>query len=238
MELPHGTRTLLVQHLGLGDALMCNALTRHVVATRETPVGLFCQTQNLESVGWMVRDLGDDLRLIETPKRPPAGMDKFEDIWTFCDTSGLPVVNLSMFREHQGTWTSGMLDLHFYRYGGIPIMRKFTDWDYDRDETIEVEPPSGDYVLVHQDPDRGYVMHVDKIRHLQNQVTFQSLNLQNVFAMRKVIEQASEVHVINSAFLHLVDFFEPRGKLYWHYYARVWEGQSDPILQRDWVKVL
>jgi hypothetical protein len=50
-----------------------------------------------------------------------------------------------------------------------------------------------------------------------------------------VIEKATEVHVIDSSFLHLVECLKPKGKLYWHRYARLWQPRhNDYKLRYKW----
>tara|TARA_A100001035_G_scaffold238565_1_gene203270 strand:+ start:96 stop:314 length:219 start_codon:yes stop_codon:yes gene_type:complete len=38
----------------------------------------------------------------------------------------------------------------------------------------------------------------------------------NIFLYKKIIEEASEIHCINSSFLHLVDRVDTKAKLYYH----------------------
>jgi hypothetical protein len=72
-----------------------------------------------------------------------------------------------------------------------------------------------DYVLVHRDASNntyelniegGNLIYIDKETDIYN----------NIFLYSKLIKDASEIHCINSSFVHLVDRIETSGKLIYH----------------------
>jgi hypothetical protein len=57
---------------------------------------------------------------------------------------------------------------------------------------------------------------------------------ENIFDYSWFIENAQEVHVIESAFLFLADSLDPKGKLFSHRYARSYPPNNMPTLKHDW----
>lgn len=151
---------------------------------------------------------------------------------------GVEAINLTMFRrDDDDSWQGGLFDVNFYQYAKEPLWIKWAEFYYRRDMSIEIQPPERPYWFVHDDPVRGYRIEPECLKRAPA-IVRPAVKIPNVFRLRRIIEAAEEVHVINSAFLNLIDFFEPKGKLFWHYYARRFEGMSDPTLQLDWSKLL
>lgn len=143
--------------------------------------------------------------------------------------------NLTMFRENRPHYLKHghLFDTCFYHYAAVPFTQKWQSWNYRRDRSIEIAAPPKPYALIHDDPSRGYCIRREllpdmPVHHVREWRT------SNVFALRQIAEEADEIHVINSAFLNLFDFWAPMGRLVWHYYARSGEGQSDPVLNLQW----
>lgn len=233
----------MAQHMGLGDALTCNGLTRWVVeeGKYKKPIGLFVRPVSFESVAWMYRDLpADQFVPIKLPWRPPL-YDDFREIfeaaypWQSADPSNRQILNLTMFEEHGGDYGGPVFDENFYRWAGIPIADKFKRFRCDRDPDIEI-PGDPEVVFMHDDSTRGFL--IDRRRMgipAGTRVVHgtQNFHVSNIWALRDVIEKAKEVHVINSAFLNMADYLKPQGKLVWHrLYAR--NEVSWPTLRLDW----
>ena len=51
--------TLIYQHLGLGDMILCNGLIRYLISleTKSEKIFLICKNSNLKSVRFMYRDI-------------------------------------------------------------------------------------------------------------------------------------------------------------------------------------
>lgn len=104
-----------------------------------------------------------------------------------------------------------------------------------------VPSPTGT-VLIHEDIDRGF--RIDR-RRIPNQVRTPfvwSVNdprmqdpTRSILGWASAIMGSSEIHCIDSSFLHLVEQLQPTGKLFYHKYARV--GSLDYHFRHKW-KVL
>jgi len=82
--------------------------------------------------------------------------------------------------------------------------------------------PGGEHgrkIFLHDDPARGYVIYKLINRQEAFQPEFTDWN-QSILRYVSLILEADEIHVIDSAFFHLVNTFAPRAKLYLHQYPR------------------
>ena len=78
----------------------------------------------------------------------------------------------------------------------------------------KLNPLKEPFAFVHDDKERGFVIepeHVDsKLKIIKNDPT------ENVFHFAKIIEEAEEIHCMESVYKSLVDVLNPNGKLYFH----------------------
>jgi len=229
----NATATLLLTHLGLGDQIICNAVIRAAVAAFGA-VTLPVKASNVESISFMLRDL-DGLTVMEVPDsfHRNGGEKGLLDIarkWNGC------VQNLTMFdrSSKDDRWVSDeetCFDTNFFRWAGLSIEEKFSGFRCDRDISIEIPVPDGPYVLMHDDDNfpivRGSVTNSGlPVHHVHD------FRIGNIFALWGIIENAAEIHMINSGPLNLTDFLEPKGRLFWHKYSR--DEVSYPTLRHDW----
>ncbi len=73
--------------------------------------------------------------------------------------------------------------------------------------------------FVHDDPERGYI--ITKLIPTTPKACFRPLmNKGSILRYAYALAQAQEVHVIDSAFLHMAESLDTFGKLFFHRYAR------------------
>jgi hypothetical protein len=74
-------------------------------------------------------------------------------------------------------------------------------------------------IFLHDDPARGFVIHklINRLEAFQPEFSDWS---QSILRYVGLILEADEIHVIDSAFFHLVNTFIPRAKLFLHQYPR------------------
>lgn len=183
--LPHG---------GLGDAIVCNAIFRHFAETHNVVIPI--KFHNVPSVSWMLRGL------------PVALLGVHEDeaakrLAVAAERRGHRVLRLGMFGKgfDEKRWGESM-----FAHAGIPFEKRWSDWKVERDLSREFEPPKEPYAFVHEDEKRGFT--IDK-----NRISIDPLRLvlttdaktDNLFDYCRLIENASEIHVIDSCFAILAD---------------------------------
>lgn len=83
------------------------------------------------------------------------------------------------------------------------------------------------YRFIHDDPERGFRIRMQDIKPLAR-TTVDAIDrwhrphdlAMSILRYVDMIEYAAEVHVIDSAFFHLTESIQPKGKLFLHRYAR------------------
>lgn len=186
---------IIHHHLGLGDHLICNALVRHYAAGHRR-VGLCCKHSYLASVAFMYRDLpqiellpvGDDgqaaamLETVPDAARLRIGFEKL-DSRDFVES--------------------------FFRQAGLDRQRRYTDFHVVRDPAREeacyrrLVGNSARYLFLHDDPSRGFAIDARRLPAALPVVRPEGAD--TIFDYAQVVERATEIHCIDSAFANLVE---------------------------------
>lgn len=214
----------LYHHLGLGDHILCNGLVREMVKKYDS-INLFCKTSNLTSVSSMYHDLQDRLTFIAVKGDP--------DVYDI--TNQLPsgeVINIG----HRGNpWNERCdesFDVQFYKQAGLSINKKYNSFFIDRTGLPQIPVPDGEYIFVHEDKPRGYSIDWTKLPDGKSISAIKGDY--PIFAYLPIIEKATEIHVIDSAFLCLIDCMLVRGKKFLHKYARPTSTFETVSVTSDW----
>lgn len=220
----------IYHHLGLGDHLVCNSIVRYFARLDEKIVVL-SKTRNAVTVQRMYRDLTN------VHVTSVGGDAEARNLLDYVRPTAKILIGYSGkdYDERIGSF-----DTTFYNQVGLSIQDKFAGWKIDRDFSDEAVVQKSltcgvkHYAFVHEDVDRGYVIDKSKIGPVSVQPKGKTISF---FLYCKLIEEAEEVHCINSSFLHLCDFIKPSGKLFFHISARDDGRFSIPVLQCNWTKV-
>lgn len=126
----------------------------------------------------------------------------------------------------------------FYKKWKVPYSLRFRYCPL-RNNSFRVDQlpvPDEPYIFMHEDLVRGFP--IDKRRIPKGVKIIQTKHDEtvSVLAYRDLIENAKEIHCIDSSFFHLVNSFRPIGKLVYHYYARPRSPEFD--MHREWVKLV
>ena len=116
-------------------------------------------------------------------------------------------------------------DEAFYDLANLDFKIRFSKFYFDRNLEKEREvfrelnPKKEKYVYVHDDPDRGFVIREQKYRQdlkiIKNDFRF------NLFDMLGVIENAEEVHTMQTGMLDLINSVKlEKPKIFLHAYVR------------------
>ena len=126
-----------------------------------------------------------------------------------------------------------------YRHFGIPYDHRWSACPVES-ACLKVEQlpvPDGEYIFVHDDQERGYSIDQKRLPDLPCYRPASMLS-DTVLAFKDVIENALECHTIDSIFFHLVESLNPKGKLYFHRYARPYNPRYNDYKTRYKWKVL
>lgn len=227
-------RIYIYHHLGLGDHIICNGLVRNFCKKQDT-FFLFCKSHNLPSVQFMYRDIPnlkivsvkDDNEVLRILKQRPGKLIKVGH------------ENLQIIKNfNKCTW-----DEAFYIQFGIDFKERWKSFYFESDTEKEEElfsklNPNGEkYCLIHNKDSMG----VDRIDYSKINSTLLKIFVEKsdtIFDYKKLIENADEIHCIDSSFKHLVDSLEPKGKLFFHknYNLRT-TSVDDHKSQKSWVEI-
>ena len=194
----------IYHHLGLGDHIICNAIVRHYAKTSENII-LFVKPHNYNNVKFMYRDLinisyivGDDVDVREYLKKN--------------NPENLIIVGFDYFNKP----IPKTFDMILYESINFPYERRFIDFYLERDLDSEkrliekLNPSKEPYIFLHEDLSRGYKIdrtHIinKNLKVVESGYNFTDPNKLPFFDYISLIEQAEEVHVMESSYKALID---------------------------------
>lgn len=194
---------LLSFHLGLGDSLICNAIARKLAEDQE--VCVLCKPHNAKTLAFMWRD-NPRITLIEVA-------DDTEARGAIAEVKrhGKSVMGLGFFANN-GFKPCEEFDRIFYAQAKMEHKDRWNGFKCARQESRELEPPKGKYCFVHDDPERGYVIPPESLPMNRMNVVRPDKELMNpngekciLFDYWGWLDNASEIHVIDSSFAILFD---------------------------------
>lgn len=205
-------------HLGLGDAILCNGLVRHLAKSES--ILLPCYARNLPTVTHMFSDLDNVVVREVVGDSLPIGFSGWKNV-------------LSIGTRNPRWGAVEPWDRAFYEFAGVPFEAK---WD------LFHVPESGSELFTHALP-LG-VLHDDEARNISIDLTrLPNLDFYRLSPVTSLLTDwrwrimaALEIHVIDSAPMHLVELLPTTGKLFYHKYARAKGNRhhSDAVTRKDW----
>jgi hypothetical protein len=203
-------------HLGLGDMLICAGMIRHFYQTCDE-LTIFCKKHNLTSVKFMYRDL-QNLKIISVSDDCEAVEFINSNIH---ETDNLKVIGFNKLNSNLNI----SFDQQFYEMANIPHDHKWSKFFIERDsqkEQIVYDSlvKDDDYIFIHEDVKRNFTINRSKINTNLNVVIPDTNITPNIFDYISVIENAKEVHCIDSSFISMVDLLNVNDHLFYHKYAR------------------
>jgi hypothetical protein len=189
---------VIESHLGLGDHLICQGLVREIARREPNKIFYFaCLPRNYHSVTWMFQDL--------------------DNLFVFCVSSGREA------RQYSGFLNASIIyigiknvelqrfDEFFYEQHQIPFNLRWTNakvFPGPHSENLYQQLNSGNdkYILVCDESSSGILNKELKIRNTLNLKvikTFPASN--NIYDWTTLILKATEIHSIDTSFLHLVE---------------------------------
>ena len=212
---------LVYHHLGLGDHIDCNGIVR-LIAKSHAFVYLFVKKRNIANIRKMYRD-DPCIKFIEfdeetagrerdfvkqTRKRMSLGpqhvLNYFEIGHSFYKDAGDSKNCREIFYEQFGLNFWDIRDLFYY------------ERDIENEERVlkKLNPFGEDYIFVHDDPSRGFVVNKEHVRSdlkiIHNDIS------ESVFDLIGVIQNATEVHCMESSLKSIVDMIPQKNKLFFH----------------------
>lgn len=201
---------LLLGHMGLGDQLACCGLVR-TLATANKNVVVVCKLVSVPSLKFLYRNI-PNVHLLpvqdDSAISPRFGADP--DILQAFVRLGFRLIPLGL---HRGPLAAGSGFVGaFYRQANVPSTHRYTHFRLDRDLRMEEafqRRPTGDYVFVHDDADRGFRIDLDtRLPVVRPGKADERPHSDNVFAFITLMQGAVELHLFDSCFAHLADLLD------------------------------
>ena len=214
--------TLITPHQGLGDHILCNGIYRHFSQLRNQ-VLITVKRNYVGEIRYMLRDCSN-VRVIPLPLKRS---------WTYTRliqliSSPLPIEIVGLGSYGDNFFPKGVrFDQNFYDQAGINFDFRWSKFEVPRNHKRENEIferlgcHSGPYIFVHEDKSRKFVIDRKRVNSKLRVIEPVTGSIQfSLFDYRKVLEEASELHLIESSFAAFAESLMLTNKLYAHRYAR------------------
>jgi hypothetical protein len=215
----------LYHHLGLGDHISCHGIVRYYCEKYEK-VNLFVKEHNYKNVSYMFNDIKNINYLI--------GDDNFAN--DFLVRNNIRNVRYIGFNLSNNT----NLEKQFYKMAGVPIDFKWDKFHINRDIEREKEIfdqyglEKNNYIFLH----RGdYEI---KEEYLSSGLKIIEPKEHGLFDWMYVIENAKEIHCIDSSFICLIDCMklDEDIKIYNHRYVRKYPDWIKIFTNKKWKEII
>lgn len=223
-------------HIGLGDHIVCNALVRHLAKddTIIVPVKKHYET----SIKFMFRD---NPNIIIKPFSKDKKVDKFcrkqakkgiETIW-----NGHIGTAKEMWEKSNSRWDQKFyeqLNVDFsLRWDNFKLPNNSCDWKkLFRMRFPDIKPEG--FIFLHNMSSTGEKQIRNDLLDKKKQIFVPDITFtDNFFDYVGLLENASEIHCIDSSFLCLADSLDLKGNLHYHGYSK--NLKHGPTLRKKWI---
>lgn len=198
----------IYHHLGLGDHIICNGLVRFF-QKKFNVVSVFVKNHNFQNVKYMFRD-NSKINLIN--------LSDDEEVLLFIKNNNLKDDLIKVGHEKLGIIPYKTFDEGFYSSVDVPFSVRFDEFYLERELDKEIEifnklnPENKDYIFTHS---------VSSEKHRQDLLVIENPAKYNLFNLIYLIENATEVHLMESSLKNVVNSFKMKNpKFFYHQYVR------------------
>jgi hypothetical protein len=221
---------LLYHHLGLGDHIICSGIVREIYDKYDV-LHLCCKQHNVATVQDLYCDLTNLHLIIGDDDYANTYIDKHKNLYDEVLRIGF---NLN---------TQESFEKQFYKMASLDFSKKWSNFyiPYDfglvgvrANRLFKQQCLPQDYILVHDD-ERFKINKIKKGKHI---FRISDISTPSMLDYLDIIRNAKELHVIDSAFMFLIDCWNydySHQNLYIHRYARHNEDWLLPTLRKDWI---
>lgn len=221
----------LDHHSRLGDQLIMNGAIREYCKKYDR-VGIFSIPKYHATVSYMFRDL-TNLHIELAPTNNARRLFKLKNLF-------IRKYDRAVYARGEDLETGILFELQFYKMVGVPHEKKWDSFfvarEPEREKRLHDRLTHGEpYIFIHDD--ERFPMDASRIANTALQVRPKPGVTDIVFDYCSLIEQAEEIHVIDSSFMFLIDqlsYDNPKQRLFVHRYARATPAFTYPILRKPW----
>lgn len=203
-------------HLGLGDHFDMNGAVR-LYAKKWDKVYIFSKNSYYHMINFMYRD-NDKIEVIKIDK----DKNEIEQVDMFCKNNTISRFIRIGFDQYAKCDEEGKNCWEvFYDQIGFPysVRRRMfhVERDFENEQKLikRLNPNGGEFIFLHDDPSRGYTINKEFIEDKSHTI-IENDNSINIFWFLGIIEQAKEIHCMESSFKTLVDIYAQTDRLFFH----------------------
>jgi hypothetical protein len=234
---------IITPHQGLGDHILCNGLYREA-SRNHKKILLTVKRCYAKAVKYMLRDC-KNIYYIVMPNRRSWTTTRVVQV--LARILRIRIIGLGSYG--QDFFRRGLrFDEEFYYQANIPFDLRWKSFNVPRNFQKEMEVfdkldcGKGPYIFLHEDVSRGFKIDRSKIES-KLRVIEPSLdsNMNLIFDYIKVLENAVQIHVIESSFAALVESLDLKSKLFAHRYARphaLHDFRHEFTYKKNWFVIL
>jgi len=225
-----GNKFLAYTHLGLGDHIVCNGLINHFSESFQE-IYLPVKSRDLNNLNYLYRD-NSKIQIFRIEHNT-----EVEDINNFSKDNDLPILKVG-FKKRKPPF-----NLSFYEQFKLPYSYSIDKFKVSRDDIKEeklyqhlknIYSIKGPYQLVHNQSSYGKV-DLRTNKNLPSIYIEKETDLfKNVFLYMKVIENANEIHCLDSSILHLVERVKTNADLFFHNIKKIGQRGAEVHLVNNW----
>ena len=235
------SNVFIMPHQGLGDHIVCSALYRIIAYNNDLCV-IPVFKKNYKAVKQLLADV-DNIQVLTYQDWWPT-IEPHRDL---LEKLGFEILNLGGFRE-KGIQNGMRFDAWFYAQANVSFNERWDSFylerNFEKEDLLfkKLVPSTGKYIFVHEDRHRGYTLDRTRLpKHIN--IVSANPNLAKKFTpfdYFKIIENAEQIHCIESSFAAFIESTQISIKKFAHRYARP-EAKSDYqqefTYRTDWEKL-
>lgn len=208
----------IYHHQGIGDHIIFNGLMRKY--SRLIPLTIFCFYKTYNNIKYMYRD-NKNINLL--PLNSHEEIDSFllanKQNIEYKKIGFKPFFEFLHRKDHNLSF-----DECFYKIVDEDFTVRFDNFYIERnddDEQLaynECNPDGSKYIYVHDDPSLNFVIDKKKHRH-DLKIIYNNLKY-NIFQMRKILENATEIHTMQTGMFDFCNSIKLNCPIFVHLYVR------------------
>lgn len=198
---------ILHHHLGLGDHFVCNGLVNYLCNEYDL-IYLACKRSNFNTVSLLYSD-NKKVKIFSIDS------DEYSEVQYFSQSFNLPVVRVGFEYCNRNEWNTS-----FYSQFKIDFSIRYSMFklpeNIPNENSIYDKFSKDKYCLVHKESSESkYDLKINTDLPIV-EIEKSTDPYGNLLNYRKLIQNANEIHCVNSSVFHFVDSIETDAKLIYH----------------------
>jgi hypothetical protein len=197
---------IIHHHLGLGDHFVCNGLVNFISRHQTDTIDLICKKHNFPTVECLYSE-NDKINVVPLEFNG----DEISKIDEYGKIQNKSILRIGFYYCDPTNW-----DKSFYKQVGIDFIERYRFFKLPKLQSGSLLPlPDKKFIFVHNQSSDG--IFDLKIESNLDKILVKKEDTNNLLSYINLIENAEEIHCINSSLFHLIDSMSNiTNKLYYH----------------------